>query len=194
MTSVDVREETTLEEVVRRITDGTFYDDYDWASGPALRALTAQLEIPPRENNKPPVHWKPNPRYEQPQTVEEWDWRQDGAASDNSFDRSWKRLTYAYVRADPHAPDQMALVVRGDLGRILGRLTHYTAHRELLMEQKGEHDRRVTELLAANNREVENRRMLAAVLRKITRDRNARVHLSDTLFGEIEDALERIAR
>jgi hypothetical protein len=89
-----------------------------------------------RENDKPPAHWEPNPRYEQPQTVEEWDWRQDGCASENSFDRSWKRLTYAYVRADPHAPDQMSLVLRVDLGRILGRLTHYTAHRELLMEQK----------------------------------------------------------
>lgn len=67
-------------------------------------------------------------------------------------------------------------------------------HIEVLSEYIAEHDRRVTELLAANNREVENRRMLAAVLRKITRDRNARVHLSDTLFGQIEDALERIAR
>lgn len=89
-----------------------------------------------RENDKPPAHWAPNPRYEQPQTVEEWDWRQDGSASDDSFDRSWKRLTYAHVRADPHAPDQMALVLRGDLGRILGRLTHYTAHRKMLMEQR----------------------------------------------------------
>lgn len=35
----DECEETTLDEVIRRIRDGTFYDDYDWASGPALRAL-----------------------------------------------------------------------------------------------------------------------------------------------------------
>lgn len=33
------REDTTLEEVIHRIREGTFYDDYDWASGPALRAL-----------------------------------------------------------------------------------------------------------------------------------------------------------
>lgn len=38
------REETTLYEVVERIRDGTFYDDYDWASGPALRALDAALD------------------------------------------------------------------------------------------------------------------------------------------------------
>lgn len=33
------REEATLEEVADRIREGTFYYDYDWASGPALRAL-----------------------------------------------------------------------------------------------------------------------------------------------------------
>lgn len=35
--------QTDFEEVVRRIKDGTFYEDYDWASGPALRALDGQL-------------------------------------------------------------------------------------------------------------------------------------------------------
>jgi len=33
------REETTIYEVLYRIREGTFYDDYDWASGPALRAM-----------------------------------------------------------------------------------------------------------------------------------------------------------
>lgn len=37
------RAETTLLEVVQRIKDGTFYEDYDWASGPALRALDNAL-------------------------------------------------------------------------------------------------------------------------------------------------------
>lgn len=33
------REETTIGEVINRIADGVFYNDYDWASGPAMRAL-----------------------------------------------------------------------------------------------------------------------------------------------------------
>jgi hypothetical protein len=37
------REETTFEEVAHRIREGTFYEDYDWASGPALRAIDAIL-------------------------------------------------------------------------------------------------------------------------------------------------------
>lgn len=36
-------EETSLKEVVAKIRDGTFYEDYDWASGPGLRALDAAL-------------------------------------------------------------------------------------------------------------------------------------------------------
>jgi hypothetical protein len=37
-------EETTIQEVERRIIDGSFYDDYDWASGPALRAIRRCVE------------------------------------------------------------------------------------------------------------------------------------------------------
>lgn len=37
------REETTPEEVVHRIKEGVFYEDYDWAAGPALRALDALI-------------------------------------------------------------------------------------------------------------------------------------------------------
>ena len=33
------REETTIDEVYRRILEGTYYDDHDYASGPGLRAL-----------------------------------------------------------------------------------------------------------------------------------------------------------
>jgi len=39
------RNETTFHEVVERIREGTFYDDYDWASGPALRALARALLV-----------------------------------------------------------------------------------------------------------------------------------------------------
>lgn len=41
----DEREETTLDEVVARIRDGKFYEDYDWACGPALRVLQEILDI-----------------------------------------------------------------------------------------------------------------------------------------------------
>lgn len=37
------REETTLAEAVHRIAMGTFYEDYDWAAGPGLRALNRAL-------------------------------------------------------------------------------------------------------------------------------------------------------
>ncbi|WP_176473474.1 3'-5' exonuclease [Sphingopyxis sp. GW247-27LB] len=36
-------EYTSLHEVVRRIREGTFYEDYDWASGPALQTLDVAL-------------------------------------------------------------------------------------------------------------------------------------------------------
>lgn len=38
------REETDIGEVYRRALEGTFYDDYDWAAGPALRVLRALAE------------------------------------------------------------------------------------------------------------------------------------------------------
>lgn len=92
-----------------------------------------------RQNDKPPAHWQPDDRYadRQPQTPEEWDWRADGP-DNGALSRSIKRLNYGAGRADPHAPDQMATVLRIDLGRVLAKLTQYTAHREMLMKSKAE--------------------------------------------------------
>lgn len=114
-----------------------------------------------RENDKPPSHWTPDPKYDRrPQTAEEWDWHADGAASDDTFERSWNRLNFAYCHADPHAPDQMGLVLRVDIGRILARLTHYTAHRELLMEREAARSGEVggealTDIAVERRRQVE---------------------------------------
>jgi len=86
---------------------------------------------PMRENDKPPAHWTADDKCDRhPQTVEEWDWRAD---KPDATEFSIKRLNFAVDRGDPHAPDQMAIVLRVDLSRVLGRLTHYTAHREMLM-------------------------------------------------------------
>lgn len=38
------REETTFDEVVHRIREGTYYEDYDWCTGPALRALDRTVQ------------------------------------------------------------------------------------------------------------------------------------------------------
>lgn len=46
---------TTLHEIVHRIREGTFYQDYDWASGPALRVLDAVLASSPVSNQGEPV-------------------------------------------------------------------------------------------------------------------------------------------
>ena len=88
-----------------------------------------------RENDKPPRHWAANDKCNRhPQSTEEWDWHAD-RPSEDSCERSIRRLNFAVDRGDPDAPNQMALVLRVDLSRVLGRLTHYTAPRELLMQK-----------------------------------------------------------
>lgn len=57
---------------------------------------------------------------------------------------------------------------------------------------KAEHDRRVTELILAVNREVENRRALAAMLRKV-RPLIA-VHRAEEIQREIDAALIGVKR
>lgn len=37
--------EQTLPEAVRRIREGTFYNDHDYAAGPGLRALSTAVEL-----------------------------------------------------------------------------------------------------------------------------------------------------
>ena len=89
-----------------------------------------------REDDKPPSHWKPDERYadRQPMTPEEWDWRAD--SHDNGpLERSIKRLNYAADRADPHAPDQMATVLRIDLMRVLSQVVWLTARCNMLKDK-----------------------------------------------------------
>ena len=85
-----------------------------------------------RENDKPPAHWQPDDRYadRQPQTPEEWDWRADGPDT-GALSRSIKRLNYGAGRADPHAPDQMATVLRIDVMRVTSQLVWLTAKTEM---------------------------------------------------------------
>lgn len=150
MTSTDhERIATRICQSVAEIPDRSSPDDWPEAmlvTADELHTIVmcalalAQNPVPTRQNDKPPMHWSPDPRYDRrPQTAEEWDWRRDAPGNDGVvFERSTNRLNFAYCHADPHAPDQMALVLRCDLGRVLGRLTHYTAHRDLLMQQKTE--------------------------------------------------------
>jgi hypothetical protein len=76
---------------------------------------------------QPPPNWAPNNGYAiLPQSLEEWDWRQD-APENTPWLRSKKRLHAAGCQADPRAPDQMAIVLRIDLIRVIGRLTWLNA-------------------------------------------------------------------
>ena len=87
-------------------------------------------DIVERQNDKPPMHWKPDEKYERfPQTEQEWDWREDPVGK--SLERGMARLLFAYCYADPHAPDQMALVLRKDLGAVNSQLTIASARLEL---------------------------------------------------------------
>ncbi len=82
-----------------------------------------------RINDQPPTHWKKNDGWSRhPQTAEEWNWHED--FNNPETDRSQLRLNFAVDLADPHAPDQMALVLRIDLMRIMGRMVSAEAYRE----------------------------------------------------------------
>lgn len=92
--------------------------------------MTDARDIVERQNDKPPMHWKPDEKYERfPQTEQEWDWREDPVGK--SLERGMARLLFAYCYADPHAPDQMALVLRKDLGSVDRQLTITNARLEL---------------------------------------------------------------
>ncbi|MFN3675545.1 MAG: hypothetical protein ACK4TC_06155 [Sphingomonas pseudosanguinis] len=87
--------------------------------------------VPLREYDQPPAHWTADDGHAcHPQAAEEWDWRGDRAVQD-PFARSRARLQYAADRADPHAPDQMATVLRIDISRLLARVQWYGARFDL---------------------------------------------------------------
>lgn len=78
------------------------------------------------EAAKPPPHWTAGPtRYEHPSEVGQWDWMNDPVGGRR--DLAIKRLNWSRDHADPRAPDQMALVLRLDLGVTLGDLQTQTA-------------------------------------------------------------------
>lgn len=81
-----------------------------------IERLTAAAQAPAEwPNDKPPPHWTPDDQFDRhPKTAEAWDWRADGSG-DERWDRQIRRLNFAGDRADPRAPDQMALVLRKDL-------------------------------------------------------------------------------
>lgn len=88
--------------------------------------------------------FKPHPRWKgdrgtgvgsdrHPGTLEEWNWRTDVAP--DALQRSRRRLNVAADYADDRAPDQMAVVLRIDLIRVLMSLTHQTARADSLFKR-----------------------------------------------------------
>jgi len=74
----------------------------------------------------PPPHWTPDDKYDRhPKAAEGWDYRNDPTGGALAI--SERRLNFACDLADPRAPDQMALVHRIDLMRIMGDLHHKRA-------------------------------------------------------------------
>jgi len=107
----------------------------------ALRAELATLraqetpKVPTRVNNHPPTHWEAVDGWARhPQNAEEWDWPVDPAGSN----RSELRLNFASDRADPHAPDQMALILRLDLLRIMARMHSAEAYKKSSLSRNAE--------------------------------------------------------
>lgn len=76
--------------------------------------------------NEPHPAWKPGDKSARhPQTEAEWDQRTD--PTDSLLECSRRRLNVACDYADPRAPDQMALVLRIDLLRLISDWTHKNA-------------------------------------------------------------------
>lgn len=75
---------------------------------------------------EPHPRWKVGDKSDRhPQTLEEWDRGADPIGG--ALNRSLRRLNVAVDYADPRAPDQLALVHRGDLSRALADRTHKNA-------------------------------------------------------------------
>jgi hypothetical protein len=93
--------------------------------------------LPTRINDQPPVHWMASDGWKRhPQTAEEWNWRKDSDHVGEASDRSEQRLNFAADQADPHAPDQMATVLRIDLLRLHGRMIAAEAYKQFHVSQK----------------------------------------------------------
>lgn len=87
-------------------------------------ALAATTRAP--KDSDPHPRWKPDDKSDRhPQTAAEWDYRNDPVGG--AVERSVRRLNVACDYDDHRAPDQMAMVLRVDLSRALGRLVHMEA-------------------------------------------------------------------
>ena len=125
-------------------------DTLDLACCPMCGALPIDQAEALRESDSPPPHWTAGDGYERhPQTAEEWDWRAD---SPNGPERSLKRLNFAADLADPHAPDQMALVLRIDIMRLEGGYIHQRARADSLKARLDASLSRISELESALRR------------------------------------------
>jgi hypothetical protein len=146
-----VRERDALNDVgmffrILRRSSGTVLDaytldvtraDYDKAraSYDLLKAALAPAEKAGDASISPPPRWKENDGSDRhPQTLAEWDWRADAAP--HGFDRSLRRLNVASDYEDSRAPDQMALVLRIDLLRLIGGWTHKNAYFQMMKERR----------------------------------------------------------
>jgi|SRR5579883_1515793 hypothetical protein len=88
-------------------------------------------------------HTDPHPRWKphfgtsrHPATIEEWDSRNDPIGG--ALECSRRRLNVAIDYDDPRAPDQMALVCRADLSRLMNDWTHKNAVFELWRQQRAD--------------------------------------------------------
>lgn len=75
---------------------------------------------------EPHPKWKPDDKSDRhPQALVEWDYRTDPVGG--AFERSRRRLNVASDYDDPRAPDQMALVLRLDVMRLMHQYVHRNA-------------------------------------------------------------------
>lgn len=83
----------------------------------------------------PHPHWKPNNGSSRhPQTVAEWDHQNDPIGE--ALRHSIRRLNVAGDYDDPRAPDQMCLVLRGDIIRLMHDWIHKNAVFEIWCKER----------------------------------------------------------
>lgn len=114
-------------------------------------------KIPSDVSTQPHPRWsaeKPGERH--PKSAEAWDWRQDRAPNGPSL--SYARLSVATDYDDPRAPDQMALVLRIDLMRIMGDYIRLLAWQDMERQQRvdaAEAPHALADIAAERRRQVE---------------------------------------
>lgn len=103
----------------------------------ALESRNAELQkecLKIRINHLPPAHWTENDEWKRhPQSSDEWNWHNDNYQYCGK--RSELRLNFAADLEDPHAPDQMAVVLRIDLLRVMARMQSAEAYKKSHMQR-----------------------------------------------------------